>query len=394
LEYNHKNLILSLFYIYSSTKIREREMKSDIVEEAVQLLKAYKEKGGKVVGVVPHGMFPEELVVAAGAVPIRLILGGKDEQELGDKYLSATTCPFGRASLGFFEENHPLYSLIDVLIVGTFCNGVQNIANYLNYFQKLSIPLILPHDRRTSSFNFYVNELKQIQASLEKLTGKRCTKETFFEAIQQYNHLRALLREINAYRKEENPSVRGQTLHQLVCQAFLLGPKVMIPRCEEFLQHLRNSPQRYSGARIFLTGSGITLGDSILELIENEAGGLIVADDLWSSMDYFLEDVINSPDNPLSALADKYFRKTLSGRMIPESETRIPKILELYHSFRAKGIINHTLKYCDSYSGLKPEFRKLMNRQNIPVLELDRDYAEANIGQLQTRIEAFLEMIA
>jgi len=368
-------------------------MRSAIVEEAVELLKTYKGKGAKVVGIVPHGMFPDELVVAAGAVPVRIVLGGKDEQEMGDKYLSATTCPFGRATLGFFEEQHPLYALIDALIVGTFCNGVQNVANYLNYFQKPSIPLVLPHDRRVSSFNFYVNELRQIQAYLEKLTGKRCTSETFFEAIQEYNHLRALLREINAYRREENPSVCGQTIHQLVCQAFLLGPQIMIPRCEDFLQHLRNTPQHYSGARIFLTGSGITLGDSILELIEKEAGGLIVADDLWSSMDYFLEDVINSLDNPLVALADKYFRRTLCGRMIPESEVRIPKIIELYRSFRAKGIINHTLKYCDSYSGLKPEFRKLMNRHNIPVLDLDRDYAEAS-GQLKTRIEAFLEMIA
>ncbi len=368
-------------------------MRAAIVEEAVERLSAYKEKGIKIIGIVPHGMFPDELVLAAGAIPVRIILGGKDEQEMGDKYLSATTCPFSRASLGFFEEQHPLYSLIDALIVGTFCNGVQNVANYLSYFQKPSIPLVLPHDRRASSFNFYVNELKQIQAYLEKLTGMRCTSDTFFEAIQEYNHLRALLREINAYRKEENPPVCGQTIHQLVCQAFLLGPKIMIPRCEDFLQHLRNTPQHYSGARIFLTGSGITLGDSILELIEKEAGGLIVADDLWSSMDYFLEDVINSIDNPLDALADKYFRRTLCGRMIPESEVRIPKIIELYHSFRAKGIINHTLKYCDSYSGLKPEFRKLMNRHNIPVLELDRDYAEAS-GQLKTRIEAFLEMIA
>jgi len=79
--------------------------------------------------------------------------------------------------------------------------------------------------------------------------------------------------------------------------------------------------------------------------------------------------------------------------MIPESEVRIPKIIELYHAFNASGIINHTLKYCDSYAGLKPEFRKVMKQRGIPVLELDRDYAEANIGQLQTRVEAFLEMI-
>jgi len=367
-------------------------MQSAIIDEAIHNLKIYREKGFKIVGVVPHGMVPEELIVAAGAIPIRIALGGKDEQERGDNYLSSTTCPFGRATLGFFEEQHPLYTLVDTVIVGTFCNGVQNVANYLNYFQKASVPLILPHDRRDSSFNFYINELKKIQAYLETLTGNRCTLRTFTGAIQEYNHLRALLREINDYRKKDNPPVCGRTIHQVVGQALLLGPKVMIPRCEELLQQLRGTPKPYSGSRIFLTGSGITLGDSILEVIEDKAGGLIVADDLWSSMDYFLEDVPHFTD-PLRALAEKYLRKSLSGRMIPESEIRIPKILELYRDFRAQGIINHTLKYCDSYSGLKPEFRRFMSRQNIPVLELDRDYAEANIGQLQTRIEAFLEMI-
>lgn len=368
-------------------------MRSAIIDESIEFIKARKEEGFKIVGILPHGMVPDELIVAAGAIPIHIILGGKDEQEIGDNYLSTTTCPFSRATLGFFESKHPLYSLIDMIIAGTFCNGVQNVANYVDNFQMQSMPLFLPHNRRDSSFNFYRNELKKMQSNLEKLTGNQCTTETLVEAIHTYNHLRGLLRKINEYRKKDDPPIRGQTIHSLTWQAFLLGPEIMIPRCDEFLKELPTSSSHYSGTRVFLTGSGIALGDSILEVIEDQAGGLIVADDLWSSMDYFLEDVNDFDADPLQALADKYFRRSLSGRMIPESEIRIPKILELYHEFRAAGIINHTLKYCDSYAGLKPEFHKTMNRYKIPVLELDRDYAEANIGQLQTRIEAFLEMI-
>ncbi|NVM53280.1 MAG: 2-hydroxyacyl-CoA dehydratase [Candidatus Helarchaeota archaeon] len=369
-------------------------MDSKLISEAIEVLSGYKEEGIKIVGIVPHGMFPDELVVAAGAIPIHLILGGKDEQELGDQYLSATTCPYGRSTLGFLEKKHPLYSLIDALIVGTFCNGVQNVANYLYYFQIPGVHIILPHDRRDSSFNFYMNELRKIQTYLENLTGNQCTSKTFSKAIQAYNQMRALLRNINDYRKLDNPPVRGMTIHQLICQAFLLGPKTMISRCQEFLEELKNNPPQYSGTRVFLTGSGITLGDSILEIIEDDCGGVIVADDLWSSMDYFLEDVNNTSSNPLSALTDKYLRRCLCGRMIPESEIRIPKVLEIYHSFHASGVINHTLKFCDSYSNLKPEFKKIMNQHNIPVLDLDRDYAESNVGQIQTRVEAFLEMIA
>ncbi|MFX1296779.1 MAG: 2-hydroxyacyl-CoA dehydratase subunit D [Promethearchaeota archaeon] len=369
-------------------------MNSAILNDAIRVLKDAKDKGTKIVGIVQHSMFPDELVLAAGAIPVRLILGGKDEQEIGDHYLSATTCPFGRATLGFFEKSHPLYSFFDTLIVGTFCNGVQNVANYLHYFEIPSVSLVLPHDRRESSLNFYVNELKKIQTYLENLTGKRCTAKGFSDAIQSYNEMRSLLRKINEYRKQDIPPISGTGIHELVCQSLLVGPKVMIPKCQEVLDTLNDSLPQYSGTRILLTGSGITFGDIILEIIEDQCGGLIVADDLWSSMDYFLEDVEITNPNPLKSLADRYLCRNLCGRMIPESEIRIPKIVELYRSYHAKGIINHTLKFCDSYSSLKPEFRKFMARRDISVLDLDRDYAESDVGQLKTRIEAFLEMIA
>ena len=125
-------------------------MYSEIIKESTKIINDHKENGRKIVGIVQHGMFPDELVVAAGAIPLHFILGGKDEQEIGDSYLSSTTCPFGRATLGFLEKKNKLYSLLDTVIVGTFCNGVQNVANYLLSLQKISQRQILP--RRLERF--------------------------------------------------------------------------------------------------------------------------------------------------------------------------------------------------------------------------------------------------
>ena len=366
-------------------------MTIEIINEAIEILKKYKDEGSKIVGIVQHGIFPDELVLAAGAIPLRLILGGEDEQEIGDQYLSATTCPFGRATLGFLEKQHPLYSFIDTVIVGTFCNGVQNVSNYLEYFKIPSMPIIIPHRSSGLAFDYYLNELHKLTNYLEQLTGNKITTKNISVAIKEYNQLRSLFREINDFRKNPNPPVCGQTIHQLVCQALLLGPKYMIPKLQNVLQQLEDSPSNHSGTRIFLTGSVITLGDPLIKTIEELCGGLVVADDLCTSTDYFLEDVDITDSDPFRALATRYLCRNLCGRMIPDS--RIPTILNLYREFRAYGIINHTLKFCDSYSNLKTDFRKEMANKNIPVLDLDRDYAESTTGQIQTRIEAFLEMI-
>ena len=56
---------------------------------------------------------------------------------------------------------------------------------------------------------------------------------------------------------------------------------------------------------------------------------------------------------------------------------------------KADGIIYHTVQFCDmysfEYSSLRFYFR------DIPVLSLDTDYTSSAIGQVRTRIEAFLE---
>ncbi|MHA1266121.1 MAG: 2-hydroxyacyl-CoA dehydratase subunit D [Candidatus Helarchaeota archaeon] len=363
------------------------------LNEIVKILESWKDEGKKIVGVVQHGIFPDELVFAAGAIPLRLILGGREEQELGDQYLSATTCPYSRATIGFLEAGHPLYRLLDVLIVGTFCNGVQNIGNYADNFNIPTYSFLVPHYREASALNFYKTELHKLKTFLENFTGNPITHTSLNNAIELYNQLRTLLRQLNAYRQQPTPPIRGMQINELVAQAFLTGPEVMIPHCQDLLLQLQNSPPQYSGARIFLTGSGITMGDSLFEVIEEHCGGIVVADDLWSSMDYFLEDVNMEGSDLLSNLADRYLKRNLCGRMAHDHEVRIPKILELYRTFHASGIIYHTLKFCDSYSNLKPEFKQVMIQHHIPVLELDRDYAESSIGQIQTRIEAFLEMI-
>ena len=52
-----------------------------------------------------------------------------------------------------------------------------------------------------------------------------------------------------------------------------------------------------------------------------------------------------------------------------------------------KGVIYHTVKFCDFYSFEYAELRK----QQLPVLKIESDYTVQSSGQLRTRLEAFAE---
>jgi len=78
--------------------------------------------------------------------------------------------------------------------------------------------------------------------------------------------------------------------------------------------------------------------------------------------------------------------------MIPESY-RFKEIAKICKKRKIRGIINNYLKFCDSYSNTTDIFREEMKKEGILVLNLERDYSQSFIGQIKTRIEAFLEII-
>ncbi|MCD8355952.1 MAG: acyl-CoA dehydratase activase [Clostridia bacterium] len=63
---------------------------------------------------------------------------------------------------------------------------------------------------------------------------------------------------------------------------------------------------------------------------------------------------------------------------------------QLYHDPNLKGIIYHTVKFCDFYSF---EYADIKHHSNLPLLKIESDYTVQSSGQLLTRLEAFAESI-
>ncbi len=63
----------------------------------------------------------------------------------------------------------------------------------------------------------------------------------------------------------------------------------------------------------------------------------------------------------------------------------------LYNDPDIKGIIYHTVKFCDFYSF---EYAELKRHAAVPLLKIESDYTVQSSGQLLTRLQAFAESIA
>lgn len=95
-------------------------------------------------------------------------------------------------------------------------------------------------------------------------------------------------------------------------------------------------------------------------------------------------------DADFDALLDWYAKELLGQlpcmRMMDNTGRK-----QLYNHPGLKGIIYHTVKFCDFYSF---EYAQVKQHAAVPLLKIESDYTLQSSGQLSTRLEAFAESIS
>ena len=62
-------------------------------------------------------------------------------------------------------------------------------------------------------------------------------------------------------------------------------------------------------------------------------------------------------------------------------------------TFEAEGVVEMTLQACHTYNIEAKSIEKRVKEKGLPYIHIETDYSQADVGQLDTRIAAFLEMI-
>ena len=69
-------------------------------------------------------------------------------------------------------------------------------------------------------------------------------------------------------------------------------------------------------------------------------------------------------------------------------------LLEKIARCGAKGVIFNTLKFCEPELFDLPNLMEAMKREGVATLILESDLSRGAVGQMATRVEAFVEMIS
>ncbi len=367
------------------------KLENRLVLDGIKHVKALKNTNKKIYGIMAHGLVPEELICAAGGFPLRLSLAGdKNAGTKGIDYLTSATCSFAQSTVGQFELKNDLYKEIDVIIAGNYCNGELCATEMISHYFKIpNISIVFPSAKTDSALKFLVAELKHFEEDIEKFAETEITEDQLGTAIELYNEERRLIQEVVKTQTERGFILSGVECLNLLYQHFLYGVESSIENFKAVLKGMEDKSPFEGKKKIIFAGSGVPIGDNIIQLIENK-GFLVIKNLTWTGLDYY-QSLVEGPT--IDALAKYYLNAENSGRMIL-SDNYFADLTKIFKESNADGVIFYTVKYCSIFpSVISTRLKQALSDQKIPYLEIERDYGLTADAQLQTRIQAFKEMV-
>jgi bzd-type benzoyl-CoA reductase N subunit len=355
-------------------------------------IKEFKAGGGKVFGWLCTYV-PEELIHAAGGLPVR-ITGYQNETELDDAnaHLYIVSCSFSRSCLQMGLRGK--YSHLDGIVAGSTCDGARRLYDHWCRYVRTPFAQILsvPRKYNEATLELYCQEVIGLKKGLEEYLGVNIGDEALLDSIGVFNRSRELLRRLYELRKRDEPPITGAETFEILNASFRMPKELFNRWMEELLPKLEASDVKNRGkARIMVIGSVLN-NPAFIQSIEDQ-GGLVVTDELCTSVRYWYDSVVRQGNEPpLKAIARRYLANFPCARMFPSTD-RFEKIIGLIRDYKVDGIVSENIRYCVPYAHDLPMLKDKIKDLDVPVLALDIEYGTSGSGQIQTRVQALLEMI-
>lgn len=353
-------------------------------------IQRWKDQGGKVVGYFCSTV-PEEIFTAGGLLPFRMRATGSTGTEESDAYYSSINCSFPRHcfNLALIGE----FKFLDGVVCVNSCDHVRRIYDNWKRFVPTDFIEVISLPRKTGSdqVGWYRDELAILRDKVQKHFGVEITDDTLWEAIKLHNETRKLQRRLYELRKQEKPPITGSEVLAVMVAGTAMPKEQYNKLLRELLDELSGSegPGTHR-ARLMIVG-GILDDPAYVSVIE-EQGGLVVTDSTCFGTRTMWIDVDESIENPIEALAKWYVADRPScPRMYGEHDNRAQYLIDMCREFNCDGIIGERLMFCDQWLVEHYMLGQDLKAVNIPFLKLDREYVTSGIGQLRTRVQAFLE---
>ncbi len=350
----------------------------------------WREGGGRVVGHF-QVYFPEEIVHAAGMLPLK-IRGAPLDSRQADSHFGSYLCSILKSSLELALSGRVE---LDMFVTHPICDAARNLGAV--WGRNVSYPceiLYLPQNANSAHAVTYLrHEYARLKRAVEALSGETISDESLRDSVRVFNENRSLIRRLYAIKRERPWLLPVDEAYLLT----ILGS--LLPR-EEHNQLLNNllpqieAREATSQDRIRIVLEGGFCEQPPLDLLRVLGRSCyVVDDDLMIGLRWILEDVDLDGD-PLLNLAEAYLERSSYSPV--QHDLRKPKehmLMQRIEQSGAEAAILGAAKMCEPGLDEQVAYAQALDQARIPYFITEFEETMTSFDQIEIQIETFAENI-
>lgn len=370
---------------------------SDARKNGFIAAKAFKDQNRPMIGTFCTFM-PQELPLAMGAATVSLCATSDETVGEAERDLPRNLCPLIKSSYGFGKTDKcPYFFFSDMVIGETTCDGKKKMFELMGEYKPVHV-MQLPNDPTTKeSLELWTSEIVRLKETLESTFDKTISEDQIKEAIKLKNRERVALKSFYGLGKLNPPAISGtDILKVLYGSTFKFDREETIEEVsaltEKIMSDYNDGEKLDPKPRVLITGcpiGGVT--EKVVKAIEDNGATVVFYENCMGAK--AVEDLVDeSIDNVFEALADKYLKIGCS--CMSPNHKRFEMLDRAIDEYAVDAVVDVVLQACHTYAIETYSVKSFTNeKKGIPYISVETDYSTSDVGQLNTRMAAFIEML-
>lgn len=340
---------------------------------------------------------PQEIALAAGAVVVSLCSTSDETIEEAEKDLPRNLCPLIKSSYGFGKTDKCPYFYFSDLVVGeTTCDGKKKMYEYMAEFKPVHVMQLPNSANDAASRALWRSEILRLQSVLEQQFNCTISEQDLRAAITLKNRERAALSSFYRLGQLNPPALSGSEILKVVYGAtFKFDKNALIDELNALSEKVRSEYQQgkrlEDRPRILITGCPIGgAPEKVVRAIEENGGWVVGYENCTGAK--ATEMQVSEEGDVYDALTDKYL--AIGCSCISPNTQRLNLLSQMIEEYQVDGVIDVILQACHTYAVESLAIKRHVRQQHdVPYMAIETDYSNSDIGQLNTRVSAFIEML-
>ena len=351
----------------------------------------YKKETGKgAVGIMPV-YCPEEIVHAAGYLPIGMWGAQKKQISKARTYLPPFACSIMQSVMELQLEG--VYDDLEAVIFSVPCDTLKCMSQKWNR----PVPAIVfthPQNRKIAkdAANVFAREeFNIVKEKLEDILDVHISNKAIKNSIAVYNENRAACREFSDVAAEYAAVVTPSDRHAVIKARWFMEKSKHTALVKELIEAVKANPApEYKGKKVVVTGILVEPYDVLDIFAEN--GLAIVADDLAQETRNFRQDVPDD-DDALMALARAWNEFDGCSLATDANKPKGQMIIDAVKKYGADAVVVCMMKFCDPEEFDYPILLQEFEAAGVKNLYIEVDQESTAFEQVKTRIQTFAEIL-